>query len=417
MAVGQYFPGFWPGYGHLVVTTLDGSRGASAVKRRRPVGAAGVRRPRHPRLFRPTTWAAGLILLATGVAAAAVWSLSSTATSLSSGAVAARVGQAVITGPQVHREVDAILAVPTYRQALHGTGTISLSAPVSPKAVAAATGDPDDLLITFAPANGTSTTRPFTRADLAASVLTRLLYVTSLEQVLAERHVVPSAAEMADGRAQARVEAGSAPGGATIYNTLPPWYQDVLANRAADVEALALSIAGPNAVTVPAVEAYYYRVALSQFTSICLRRVGVPAAGSPQGTTVNEGCAPMADWTPWVAAAVSHLPVGTDTSQVRHDGKRLVLRVTSRTVEPLSAVAGSVIAEMLEPYTDVVDDIVTSHLGIEKVAVASQYGTYENLGTIFGVLPPDAFAPASRLPKAGVRPHAPLPRQQFDPFS
>jgi hypothetical protein len=125
----------------------------------------------------------------------------------------------------------------------------------------------------------------------------------------------------------------------------------------------------------------------------------------------------MADWTPWVAAAVSHLPVGTDTGQVSHDGKRLVLRVMSRTVEPLSAVSGSVIAEMLEPYTDVVDNIVTSHLGIEKVAVASQYGTYENLGTIFGVLPPDAFAPASPLRKAAGRPHTPLPRQQFDPFS
>ncbi len=417
MAVGHYFPGRWPGYRHLVVTTLDGSRRAGAVKRRRPVGAAGVRRPRHPRLFRPTTWAAGLILLATGVVAAAVWSLSSTGGSISSGSAAARVGPSVITPAQVHNEVDAILAVPTYRQAIQGLGTISLSAPVSPKAVAAATGDPDDLLITFAPAKGTSTTRPFTKADLEASVLTRLLYVTSLEQVLAERHVVPSAGEMADGRAQARVEAGFAPGGTSIYNTLPKWYQVELGDRAADVEALALSIAGPNAVTVPGVEAYYYRVALSQFTDVCLRRVGMSVAGSPQGTAVNEGCAPMADWTPWVAAAVSHLPVGTDTGQVRHDGKRLVLRVTSRTVEPLSAVAGSVIAEMLEPYTDVVDNIVTSHLGVEKVAVASQYGTYENLGTIFGVLPPDAFAPAAPLPKAAGAAHTPLPRQQFDPFS
>ena len=158
----------------------------------RQIGSDGLRRPRHPRLFRPTTWAAGVILLATGVAAAAVWSFSSTGTSVTSGSVAARVGPSAITTAQIQSEVNAILAVPTYRQALRGLGTISLSAPVSPTAVAAATGDPDDLLITFSPAKGTSTTRPFTRADLAASVLTRLLYVTSLEQVLAARHVVPT---------------------------------------------------------------------------------------------------------------------------------------------------------------------------------------------------------------------------------
>jgi hypothetical protein len=126
----------------------------------------------------------------------------------------------------------------------------------------------------------------------------------------------------------------------------------------------------------------------------------------------------MADWTPWVAAAVSHLPVGVSTSPVRHDSRTFVLKVASRTVQPLSAVSGSVIAEMLQPYTDVVDDIVTTHLGIEKVAVASQFGTYENLGTTFGVLPPDALAPASPLPKTGAKRHlAPLPQQQFDPFS
>jgi hypothetical protein len=401
-----------------VVSTIDETRGPGAVKRRRPIGADGPRRPRHPRLFRPTTWAAGLTLLATGVVAAVVWSLSSTGVSLSSGAVAARVGPSVITNAQVRSEVDAILAVPTYRQSLQGLGTISLSAPVSPKAVANATGDPDDLLITFAPAKGTSTTRPFTRADLAASVLTRMLYVTSLEQLLAERHLVPSPGEMADGRAQARVESGFGPGGASIFSTLPAWYQNELTERAADVEALALSIAGPNAVTVPAVEAYYFRVALSQFTEVCLHRVAISAAGSPHGREVNEGCAPMADWTPWVAAAVSHLPVGVSTSPVRHDSRTFVLKVASRTVQPLSAVSGSVIAEMLQPYTDVVDDIVTTHLGIEKVAVASQFGTYENLGTTFGVLPPDALAPASPLPKTGAKRHlAPLPQQQFDPFS
>ena len=131
---------------------------------------------------------------------------------------------------------------------------------------------------------------------------------------------------MADGRAQARVEAGFTPAGATIYNTLPPWYQSELATRAADVEALALSVAGPNAVTAPGVEAYYFRVALSQFTDICLRRVATSKAGGQPGTAVNEGCAPMSNWAPWVAAAVSHLPVGALTSPVRRGAKELVPR-------------------------------------------------------------------------------------------
>ncbi len=190
--------------------------------------------------MQPTTLAAGIILAAACVAAVVY----STSSSTSTAPAAARVGPSVITTAQVEDEVNAILAVPAYRQALRGLGTVSLAAPVSPKAVAAANGDPDDLLITFSPAKGVPISRPFTREDLAASVLTRLLYVTSLQQVLARRHVRPTAAQMADGVTQARVEAGFGPGGAGIYDQLPSWYQAQLANRAADIEALAESVAG-----------------------------------------------------------------------------------------------------------------------------------------------------------------------------
>ncbi len=91
------------------------------------------------------------------------------------------------------------------------------------------------------------------------------------------------------------------------------------------------------------------------------------------------------------------------------------MTVTKRTIEPLSTVSGSVIAQVLEPFANAVDDIVTAQLGVEKVTVSAQYGTYEDLGTTFGVLPSDAFNPASGPTKAVKRP-AP-PRQQFDPFS
>jgi hypothetical protein len=324
----------------------------------------------------------------------------------------------VVTAGQVNREVNAILSVPTYQHALQGLGTLSLAAPVSPKAIAAATGDPDDLLITFAPVGGSSSSRPFTTTDLAASVLTRWLYVTSLHQVLAERQVQPSKAQLADGREQARVEAGADAHGVSIFDRLPAWYQHELTTRAADIEALAESIAGPGAVTTPAIETYYNRTALSQYTTICLRGANAtgPTRASSRGT--NEGCALLAYWTPDVAAAVSRLPAGASTPPLAHDGKTLILTVTSRKTQPLAAVTGNVVAEMLAPYVDAVDNLITAHLGLDNVTVAAQYGTYENLGTTFGVLPPDALTPPSSPGQTGPSTTRPaLAPEQFDPFS
>jgi hypothetical protein len=328
------------------------------------------------------------------------------------------MGGSVVTTSQVNREVNAILSVPAYQHALQGLGTLSLAAPVSPKAVATATGDPDDLLITFAPVGGRASSRPFTTADLAASVLTRLLYVTSLQQVIAERQVQPTEAQIADGHEQARVEAGADAHGVSIYDNLPSWYQHELTNRAADVEALAESIAGPGDVTARAVEAAYDRTAVSQYTTVCLRGVSTssPTGAATSGT--DEGCAALADWTPDVVAAVSRLPLGASTPPLAHDGKTLILTVTSRTTQPLAAVAGNVVAEMLAPYVDAVDNLITAHLGLENVTVAAQYGIYENLGTTFGVLPPDALTPPASPGQTGPSTTRPaLPPEQFDPFS
>ena len=127
---------------------------------------------------------------------------------------------------------------------------------------------------------------------------------------------------------------------------------------------------------------------------------------------------------PWVAAAVSHLPVGVFTSR-HHDGRNHFSWVASRTVQPLSAVSGSIIAEMLQPYTDVVDDIVTTHLGIEKVTVASQFGTYRTSAPPSVCSPPMLWPPLHRSPKQGRSvtwppcPNSSSTRsaRQFDPFS
>jgi hypothetical protein len=354
-------------------------------------------------------------LLLVGIIVAAV--LVSSSSGSGRGPVAARIGATDVSTTQVTREVNAILGVPSYQHALQGLGTLSLAAPVSPKAVAAASGDPDDLLITFAPVGGASSARPFTTTDLAASVLTRLLYVTSLQQVLAERKVQPTEAQVADGREQARVEAGADAHGVSIYDHLPTWYQTQLAVRAADVEALAESIAGPGAVTASAIQGYYDRSALSQYTTVCLRAV-TPSSPSGSASGTDEGCAALAYWTPDVVAAVSRLPAGASTPPLRHDGKTLILTVTSRTTQPLGAVAGNIVADMLAPYVDAVDNLVTTHLGLEKVSVAAEYGTYQNLGTTFGVLPPDALTPPSSPAKIGPSTTRPAPPpEQFDPFS
>jgi hypothetical protein len=127
----------------------------------------------------------------------------------------------------------------------------------------------------------------------------------------------------------------------------------------------------------------------------------------------------MTRWVPAAVSAVDLLPVGVPSKPITQGGTTATLTVTRRIVTPLSAVRGSVVAEILAPYADAVDYQVTTALGLEKVTVAASYGTYENLGTTFGILPPDALSPPS--PATGGTKSSgkkqPPPPQQFDPFS
>ena len=249
--------------------------------------------------------------------------------------------------------------------------------------------------------------------------LTRLLYVASLRQLLAERRITPTTFQIANGRQQAETETGVGANGASVFASLPAWYQKELTERAADVEALAESVAGPAAITESAVEAAYLETALSQYTSVCVStEVGPARTTGPLGAPTKAVCAPMARWAPQVAAAIARQPVGVPTGRLQYHGKTISLTVTARTTEPLASVLGSVIAGLLSPYTDAVDNLVTSHLGIEAVTVAPKYGTYENLGWTFGILPPDALSPpASVSPSTAGPARPPPPQQQFDPFS
>ncbi len=177
---------------------------------------------------------------------------------------------------------------------------------------------------------------------------------------------------------------------------------------------------------MPAVEAYYAGWPSASSPKFAYAGLRYPPRELLRGREVNEGCAPMSDWTPWVAAAVSHLPVGVFTSPARHDGRTFVLTVASRTVQPLSAVSGSIIAEMLQPYTDVVDDIVTSHLGIERCDSGITVRDLREPRHHLRCAPPDVlWPPPHRSPKQGQRhlqppcPNSSSTRsaRQFDPFS
>jgi hypothetical protein len=342
----------------------------------------------------------------------------------SGGPVAARVGAVTVSASAVEREVAAIDAQPTYVAALGRTSTMALAAPLDPKAIAAANGDPDDLRITFSAVG--SATRSYTAADLKAGVLTRLIYVAALRQLLALHHVAPSAVEVADGRQEARLHAGVDPSGASLFDRLPAWYQTELALRGADVEALIRFEVGTGGVTDADVQAAYQKRLASDFTTVCLRSVVVSGADEATGRaelqgggpgTRDDGCAPLGQWSPDVATVIAAAPAGTVGPSVQRGAKVALLEVTRRIEIPLSAVAVDVRAGLLSGYTDLINKLVGDELSVLPISVAPEYGTYENADTLHEVLPPDALAPptpASTVPSFS--PPTTRPRTELDPF-
>jgi hypothetical protein len=345
------------------------------------------------------------------------------------GSVAARVGSQTITDRAVTREVAAIEGQPDYASALGAASTLALAAPVTPQALASAGGDPDDLRIDLAPAGGAASQRSYSAADLKASILTRLLYVAVVRQILAAHHLRPSAAELAEGREQARYESGETFAGTSLYDRLPSWYQAELAGRGADIEALERALVGTGGITDAQVRAAYEQRLPTDFTTVCLRSAvvatpgpggAVPAAATllaPGSTQArDDGCAPLGDWATDVQAAVRDVPVGHDAAPVARQGKVALLAVTGRTTSPLSAVEGNVRAVLSARYSDAVNSVVEAQMALTPVTVASQYGTYERSGPVNGVVPPDALTPPP-APGTGT---TPLPArsgpQQLDPF-
>lgn len=335
---------------------------------------------------------------------------------------AAQVGSTKISVAALEREVSAIQSQPVYAAALGHASATALSAPLDPKVVAAANGDPDDLRITFSPTgNGL---RPFTTADLKADVLTRLLYVTALRDLLAAKHAAPTTAELADGRQEAMLNAGTDASGAALFARLPSWYQRELATRGADVEALVRVLFGTAGVTPQAVEEAYQRRVPTDFTTVCLRSVVVAPGQEQAGRAAlaagtdgarDDGCAPLSQWAGDVASAVREAPVGTPAASVTRRGKVALLEVTRRSVTPLSAVSVDVHATLLAGYTDLVNTMVEDELALQKVTVAPQYGTYQQFGSVHDVLPPDALTPPPAASSGPPTTQAPQ-RQRLDPF-
>jgi hypothetical protein len=378
-------------------------------------GKAGKRQ--SPFWRRPTTWLAAGVLTASALAALVVGNHGS-----ATGSVAAKVGPTSIPDAAVDREAAAIQSQPLYKAVLSHASTLALAAPISPHAIAATNGDPDDLRVSFA-APGANNYRPYTISDLKAAVLTRLMYLAALRQVLADRHVSLTANDMAWGRQEARVAGGQDDAGAFLFDQLPKWYQDQLASRGAAVFALTRALVGNGGITAADVEGAYLRLVPTEFTTWCLRSVVIPAAAVSSGRSTllagepggrDDGCAPFGGWAPDVQAAIRNVAVGQVAAPVRRGQRVALLLVQRRVSDPFPAVEGSVRAGLDAQYSEPVNVLIQNKLALDDVAVSAHYGTYQHQGNIYSVVPPDALAPppASRRPT----PASPPQRQQQDPF-
>jgi len=362
------------------------------------------------------------VLGATGVAAAVMRGPAGPGDALRAGD-AARVDGAAIARGDVLREVAAIKDQAAYAAYL-GHATTGASGALSPLALGG--GEPEDALQRV-PSQGvapTAAARPFGDEDLQAAVLTRLIYLRIVEEQLQARHVSVTAADTASAAEVAGATSGVDAAGAPLFDQLPGWYHSELVRRGAEAGALqaALGVPPPDDA---AVAAAYDGLMASRFTDLCLTQVVLAApadgaaararlaAGAPPakvGTAEQVGCHPLSSLPSDVAEAVHDLDRGQVSAPVIGGARTAVFVITARTVRPLSAARGEVLATLQAKGSAALSRVIQDRLAVARVRVAYDYGTFARTGPQIGVVP------RSSLPVTGGRTSGDSGPQRSEPF-
>lgn len=253
-----------------------------------------------------------------------------------------------------------------------------------------------------------------------------------IQYVLVDREVAKRKLKITDADLKAaRDEVAQQAGGADILNAFPKNYQDQLVQRAAQVDALTVSLAGQPASDEAA--RAYYDAHKDEFTKACVSHIlvstkdkadqlkariaagedfGAVAKAESQDTTSaanngDLGCDINADTisVPEFIQAVQTLPIGVVSDPVQTQfGYHLIL-VRSRTIPPFDQVVAQARDKVVSASKSKLQQWLNSAVATAKITVNPRYGTFDRQQLV--VVPPTApsTAPAPTAPPAsGIQP-------------
>jgi foldase protein PrsA len=232
-------------------------------------------------------------------------------------------------------------------------------------------------------------------------VLSRqILYEVIHEEVL-RRHLVVGPADLKAASADQDTQIGKDPQGHDLWAEFSPTYKDLLARRGAEFTALQNAL--PGASVDDAAIQKYYDSNPTQWAQVCLSDVvvkdqaqandlhrqlvgGADFAALARQFSIDtrsavkggdQGCASTSTFSAPFDQVVPAVPVGQVSAVVQTANGFYIIKVTSHTTQPLSAVRTQIVQALQTNGQQQLSQFVQAQLTKAAVSLNPRYGTYD----------------------------------------
>ncbi|MGH9281113.1 MAG: peptidylprolyl isomerase [Acidimicrobiales bacterium] len=268
-------------------------------------------------------------------------------------------------------------------------------------------------------------------ATFTGSVLGRQIQYVLIAQEVKRRKLKITDADIQ----AARVEVADVAGGEEILTAFPKDYQDELVERAATVDALAVSLAGQPATDEAA--RTYYDTHKDEFTQVCVSHILVSSrdkekaqqlkariqGGEDFGAVARAESLDVASKTqngdlgcninrdsiavPAFVDTVMTQPVNEVSDPIETNFGFHLIKVRSRAVPPYEQVADQAREKVIQASKAKLQEWITAAVDQAKVSVDPRYGTFDKAQLTVVPPVPTTTVPASTPPPSGIQPLRP----------
>lgn len=251
-------------------------------------------------------------------------------------------------------------------------------------------------------AAGTAAKPSFSQSFVAV-VLGTDVQAAVVHAEIVKRHIQPNAQAVAAAEATAGQQFGTGPDGKPVYGGFSPWFRNLFDTRQAETDALRTALGGPAAADDAAVQKFYNDNQKDFITTQCVSHILVKTqaeaaaikaqidAGADFATLAKAksidpgsaakggdlGCAKPGGFVAEFENVADTIAVNKVSDPVQSQFGFHIIKVTSRTVQPLDAQTKAAIVQQLQSQSDPLSAFFQNSAKTLKVQVNPAYGTWD----------------------------------------